>query len=288
MRSEWNIDSNDNTLFVTSQCNNRCIMCCQPPSQIDDIDELNKQNLSLIDSAPEGIQVVGITGGEPTLLGDKLFVLIDRIRTKLPDAAIHLLSNGRRFSDYQYARQLKNVGGDVLFVGIPLHSDYTGDHDMIAGVNGAFDETMLGMYNLNAAGVEIELRIVINSINAYRLPNMSDFIFKNLPFVSWVAFMGMEHIGFAVANEKRIWIEPKQYKTSLDEAVKRLADWGIDVAVYNIPLCLLTEYVRQFSKKSISDWKVQYDCEICNRCSKIELCCGLFSTSKRKYNIHSI
>lgn len=283
MRPTWNIDSNDNALFVTAQCNNRCIMCCQPPSPYDDIDELFEHNLSLIDSAPDGIQAVCITGGEPTLLGDKLFVLIEKIRAKLPDAAIQLLSNGRRFSDIKYAKQLKDVGDENLFVGVPLHSDYVGDHDLIAGINGAYEETLLGLYNLNAAGVEIELRVVINSINARRLPMISEFIYKNLPFVSWVAYMGMEHTGFAVANEKQIWIEPKDYKESLGNAVKRLADWGMDVALFNIPLCLLPEETRHFSKRSISDWKVRYaDC--CCACSKHNECCGLFGTSKRTYN----
>ena len=36
----FDISSNDNTLFVTEQCNNRCIMCCQPPQTADDIDAL--------------------------------------------------------------------------------------------------------------------------------------------------------------------------------------------------------------------------------------------------------
>lgn len=281
MRTGWNIESNDNALFVTAQCNNRCIMCCQPPIHKDDITELMGRNLGLIESAPAGIKVVGITGGEPTLLGEKLFSLIERVRCKLPNAAIQLLSNGRAFSNLQFARRLKEVGGDNLFVGIPLHSDYSGDHDLIAGVNGAYEETMLGLYNLYASGVEIELRVVINAINAHRLPLMSEFIFKNLPFVSWVAYMGMEHTGFAIANEKQIWIEPKDYKESLGSAVKRLADWGMDVAIFNVPLCLLPEEARHFSKRSISDWKVRYsDC--CNGCSKQSECCGLFGTSKNE------
>lgn len=287
MKLGWNINSNDNALFVTAQCNNKCIMCCQPPLQRNDIDELFEKNMAAIDSAPQGIKVVGITGGEPTLLGDKLIILIEKIRTKLPCAAIQILSNGRRCSDIQYAKRLKEAGGDNLFIGVPLHSDYVGDHDIIAGINGAYDETMLGLYNLDAVGVEIELRVVINSINAYRLPLMSEFIYKNLPFVSWVAYMGMEHTGYAIANEKQIWIEPEEYIDSLGTAVKRLSDWGMDVAIFNIPLCLLREDVRRFSKHSISDWKVRYaDC--CSTCSMKKECCGLFGTSKKQYNIKRI
>ena len=39
------IKSNDNTLFVTEQCNNRCIMCCQPPKRTNDIDLYFLQNI---------------------------------------------------------------------------------------------------------------------------------------------------------------------------------------------------------------------------------------------------
>lgn len=282
MRDVWNVESNDNALFVTAQCNNRCIMCCQPPVRRDDIDMLFEKNLKLIETAPEGINVVGITGGEPTLLRDRLFLLIEKIRSKMPSASIQLLSNGRMFSDWPYAKNLKDVGGDSLFVGIPLHSDYAGDHDYIAGVKGAYDETMLGLYNLDAAGVDIELRVVINSVNARRLPAMSDFIYKNLPFASWVAFMGMEHVGYAVSNERQIWIEPAEYKTQLAEAVKSLSDWGMDVSIFNVPLCLLDKNARRFSKRSISDWKVRYS-ECCGQCALKDECCGLFGTSRTEF-----
>lgn len=44
----FDISSNDNTLFVTEQCNNRCIMCCQPPQTADDIDALFPKNSAKI------------------------------------------------------------------------------------------------------------------------------------------------------------------------------------------------------------------------------------------------
>ena len=103
-QKEFDIQSNDNTLFVTEQCNNHCIMCCQPPKNADDINLLFAENLARIASAPKELPIIGITGGEPTLLGDKLLELIRQIRTKLPNTDIHLLTNGRNFKDIQYTR----------------------------------------------------------------------------------------------------------------------------------------------------------------------------------------
>ena len=99
MRDTIDINSNDNALFITSQCNNRCVMCCQPPLLRNDLDGYFQKNMALIDSAPRELRSLGITGGEPTLLGDRLFELLRHIRLKLPETEIHLLTNGRAFAD---------------------------------------------------------------------------------------------------------------------------------------------------------------------------------------------
>lgn len=283
MRGEFNIESNDNTLFTTARCNNNCIMCCQPPLNNDDIDELFEKNVQIIKSAPKDIPIVGISGGEPTLLGDKLIDLIKLIREELPKSGIHLLSNGRNFKDSVYTRRTVEVAEGKLVVGVPLHSDYYKDHDIIAGAKNAYYETITGLFNLASFGAGIELRVVINKLNYKRLPQLAEFIQKNLPFVEWTAFMGMEYIGHAVKNKQNIWIEPIEYIPYLIEAVKVMAQWHLDVSIYNIPLCLLPKEAHEFARQSVSDWKVKY-LPICEDCKLKSQCCGLFSTSKQVYN----
>lgn len=282
MKQQFEIESNSNVLFVTNQCNNHCIMCCQPPKKGEDFDFFFKQNVALIKSAPKETKVVCVTGGEPTLAGTRFIELVRLVREELPNTDIHILSNGRSFIDNDFTHELKEAGGDKIFVGIPLHSDYSKDHDRIAGAKDAFNETMLGLYNLADEGIPIELRIVVNLLNYQRLPNMADYIFKNLPFVSWVAFMGMEDTGLASSNEDKVWIEPIDYIPQLCNAVQLLAEWDIPVSIYNIPLCLLPLQFHSFASRSISDWKTKY-LDTCNDCSIKEQCCGLFNTSKKTY-----
>lgn len=282
IRTELDINSNDNSLFVTAQCNSRCLMCSQPPLKRNDIDELFERNLRIIESAPMGLKDIGITGGEPTLLGDKLFELIEIIQVKFPEALIHILSNGRAFQNKQYVKQLVDTGKGQLLVGIPLHSDYIHDHDYIAQADGSYNETMKGLYNLGEFGVDIELRIVINKINHRRLPRLSDFIYKNLPFVRYISFMGLEDTGYTIKNHNKVWIEPREYNTELEKAVLNLATWGLNVSVFNLPLCCIPESLHEFAKKSISDWKVQY-MSCCDKCLVKNDCCGLFATSKKNY-----
>lgn len=283
MMEIFNIESNDNTLFVTSQCNNRCLMCCQPPSLKKDIEICWNRNLEIIDKSPLGIRDIGISGGEPTLLGNKLPELIKVIRKKYPLTHLHILSNGRLFKDYTFAESVKEAAHSNITIGVPLHSDYEYDHDYIAGAKGAYQDTMYGLYNLYNCGIDIELRIVINKHNYIRLPQISEFVFKNLPFVTWVAFMAMEDIGYCIKNRKLIWAEPSEYANELEKAVVNLSDWGVDVSIYNIPLCLLNDRIKPFAQQSISDWKTQF-IPLCEQCKLKKQCCGLFATAKHVYN----
>lgn len=283
MKEIFETNSNSNVLFVTEQCNNHCIMCCQPPKKLDDFDANFVRNVRLIKTAPQDTQTVCITGGEPTLAGENFFKLIELVRENLPDTDIHILSNGRSFVNLDFAKRLKEIGGDRIFCGVPLHSDYKRDHDIIAGCKNAYAETMSGLYNLAATDIPIELRIVINRLNYNRLPQMAEFIFKNLFFVSWTAFMAMEFTGYAINNKEKIYVEPIDYMSELCTAADILSQWGIEVSFYNIPNCLIPSNFRKYAAQSISDWKTKY-LNICDLCQEKTKCCGLFSTSNKIFD----
>ena len=279
MHDKIDISSNDNALFVTGRCNNRCLMCCQPPVKRNDISFFYEKNIRILDSAPKDLDSLGITGGEPTLLGEKLIELVAYAREKLPSTQLHILTNGRAFRKGEYAEKLCAAGGEFLSFGIPIHSDSPIIHDEVSGASGAYYDTLLGLYNLAACDANIELRVVINNINFRRLPAMARFFIKNLIFVRSVSLMAMEDTGYTIKNRNRIWIEPKDYMTQLEEATLRLAEFDIDVNLFNLPLCLLPESLRPFARKSISDWKNKFVSE-CEMCSVKNDCCGFFSTSK--------
>ena len=68
--------SRANTLFATERCNSRCLMCSQPPREAEDswrVEEL----LRLVELIDLDEAQLGISGGEPTLLGEDLGRLID-------------------------------------------------------------------------------------------------------------------------------------------------------------------------------------------------------------------
>jgi len=285
IRKMYNSKSEDNVLFVTEQCNNYCLMCSQPPRKKNDIDYFFNLNSKLIDLLPNNLNRLGISGGEPTLLKGKLLILLEKIGKKLPKTAIHLLSNGKYFDDINFVKLISDIDLKDFVIGIPLHSDFYKDHDLIAQSEDSYNRTLKGLYNLARFNLNIELRIVINKINYSRLYQISNYIFHNLPFVCHVAFMGMEYTGLVPKNNKEIWIDQTEYNIQLKSAVLNLASWGMNVSVFNLPLCLIDKALYPYARKSISDWKVEYF-EQCNECIIKNDCGGDFGTSiKHSENI---
>jgi len=274
--------SHHNSLFITDRCNSNCLMCSQPPRNIDDLNYLYNINKALIQLIPKNTEIIGITGGEPTILGDRLLELLTLMHKELPETGVHMLSNGRIFSRKQYAADI-SMANENLVIGIPIYSDHYLDHDYIVQARDAFTQTIIGLHNLARYGVAVELRIVLHKQTYERLPHLARFIYKNLPFASTVAFMGLEYVGYTPFNHEKLWIEPSQYMDQLEEAVLYLDSLGMNTTIYNLQHCLLKESLWNFAAKSISDWKRDY-LEECSHCDVLEKCGGIFATSKMLSN----
>jgi hypothetical protein len=57
------------------------------------------------------------------------------------------------------------------------------------------------------------------------------------------SMMGLEDTGFALANQGLLWIDPVDYATDLASGVQTLTAAGVNVSVYNLPLCVLDRSV---------------------------------------------
>jgi His-Xaa-Ser system radical SAM maturase HxsC len=276
--------ANSNSFLVTERCNSFCIMCSQPPRDIDDSyrvsDILNVMPLIHTDTVE-----ICITGGETTLIGDDFTKLIQSAKIHLPSTALHILSNGRNFQNINLAISVAKVNHHDLMIGIPLYADYSQLHDFIVQADNAFDETIRGILNLKRCRVPVEIRVVIHAMNYERLPKLAEFIARNLLFVDHIALMGLEFMGFAKTNLNQLWIDPYLYQNELEEAVNILARNQMNVSIYNTPLCLIPNSIRKYSTSSISDWKNDYLDE-CINCTLIDKCGGFFSSNLKKVSEH--
>jgi hypothetical protein len=114
---------------------------------------------------------------------------------------------------------------------------------------------------------------------------LAEYIYRNLPFVEHVALMGLENIGFAVANIRNLWIDPFDYQGELVSAVEFLSIRGMNVSIYNHQLCVLPPSLWKFARKSISDWKNIYLDE-CNACGAKHDCGGFFQWARKLHSAH--
>jgi His-Xaa-Ser system radical SAM maturase HxsC len=276
-----------NAILLTERCNSYCLMCSQPPKKTNDswiIDETLRL-LRLID--PRASELC-FSGGEPTLLGQDLFTILKAAESWLPNTSVHLLSNGRRFADLDFAVEYASINHHDLMVGIPLYSDLSTQHDFVVQADGAYDETIRGILNLKQAKARVEIRVVIHKQTYERLPQLAEFIARNLLFVDHVALMGLELTGFTKPNLHQLWIDPYDYGRELEAAVMHLARHRMNVSIYNHQLCVLKPTLWQFAKQSISDWKNEYLPE-CQSCVMRPRCGGFFTSglSKPSEHIHS-
>jgi len=276
--------SPNNSFLLTERCNNYCLMCSQPPRNVQDgwiADEI-LDALPLID--PDTSEI-GFTGGEPTLLGDRFLELVQACKSYLPRTALHVLSNGRTFADATFARRLSEITHPDLMIGVPIYSDLSHIHDYVVQADGAFDETVRGVMNLKQFGVRVEIRVVLHKQTIPRLPALARFITRNLLFADHVALMGLEMMGFTKANFDDLWIDPADYQAELAAATHTLDRARMNVSIYNSQLCLMDRSIWRFAKRSISDWKQEYMPE-CNGCAVIDQCAGFFASAKLRYSDH--
>jgi His-Xaa-Ser system radical SAM maturase HxsC len=278
-------ESVHNTLFMTERCSSNCLMCSQPPKDKDDAEQFTDINLELLRLMPPTVSNLCITGGEPTLLRDRLFRILRELREALPNTDVHMLSNGRLFAWPAFTRDFVEANHPRLVLGIPLYSDSSTSHDYIVQAKHAFDQTVMGLHQLARRNVPVEIRVVLHRLTIPRLPQLAEYIYRNFPFVVHVALMGLEPTGYTPRNKEILWIDPAEYQDELEAAVEILATRGMNVSIYNTQLCLLRPSLWKFARKSISDWKNVYLQE-CQECSVLEQCGGLFQSAEKLHSPH--
>lgn len=272
----YRVKSNQNSILLTERCNHYCLMCSQPPKDVND-SWLMEETKKLIKILPSSTKEIGFTGGEPTLYGDEFIELLKLVKSYLPNTAIHILTNGRAFSNIEFATKYASIGHSDMMLGIPIYSDDPTRHNYIVQSTNAFSETIRGILNLKSLNQKVEIRVVIHKQSAPRLLKICEFISRNLLFVDHVALMGLEVIGFTRANLDDLWIDQSEYKDELSKSVHLLKNYGLNVSIYNHQLCLINEDIKFAYRKSISDWKNEYANE-CIDCTRKDECGGFFTS----------
>lgn len=271
-------DSEDNILFLTNKCNSNCIFC-------PDSDELRKnqkeyiaENIELLKLLPKTIKHIGITGGEPTILKENFFRILNECKTILPNTSYTVISNGRMFFYKDFCEDYIRNRPVNTKVAIALHGYNSFSHDYITQVDNSFIQTTTGIKNLLALGERIEIRIVLNKVNCDYLEKMANLIVKNFRSVEEVNILSLELLGNAAKNYEKFWIEKKEINETLEKVLPIFMKNKIKVNLYNFPLCLLNSEFWNITRKSITDYKSKYG-NNCKECKVFDKCDGFFSST---------
>lgn len=275
----FNSKSNDNVLILSEKCNSRCIMCPYSDNFRANAKKVSPEHiLEIINYISVYPSHLTITGGEPTLIGDGIIEIMDCLKNKFPDTEYLFLTNGRIFSCNEYFEKfVKYIPGDICFA-IPIYGGAPETHDSITRSSGSFTEAVKGMQNLMRAGIRVEIRIVVSKLNYNNLDNIARLIARYLSLAYVVNFVGLEMCGNAARNRSDVWIDYPAAFDSMRNAIDILCSEGINVGIYNFPLCSVDERYRPLCKRSISGYKIVYD-KLCSECTLKLICGGLFRST---------
>jgi His-Xaa-Ser system radical SAM maturase HxsC len=268
--------SNDNALVVTTQCNSNCIMCPSPEASrkggaVSPIEKISE----IIDYIPSDAPHLTITGGEPTLLRSHFFTLMDRLNERLPSTNLLYLTNARAFGHKVYAQRFNDAATKLSRIAIPLHASNAYLHDYITQATGSFAQTTAACHYLAESRAEIEIRVVVSLLNIGDMNDLVEFLIRRIPRITCVNYIALEMSGSAALNRDAVWLDYRRAFQGIKDPLLRLVAAGIDVNLYNFPLCSLEKGYWDIARESISDYKVCY-APPCGDCEVRAICGGQF------------
>lgn len=266
-------------LQMTNRCNSYCLMCSQPPTPQED-SWMVQEAIDVIRHLENSPAVLGLSGGEPLLLGHHLRTVLDSVANMHPSTRVEILTNGRLLENSDQSKLLLDGLNTPTTWLVPLygHADFL--HDFVVQAPGAFEQTIAGLLNLQQYHQPIQLRIVLIRPVLEVLPELCMFIGRNLPFVKEVALMACEPIGFALANREHCEVDLLEWEDVIQQAALQLTRHSLRFLFMNTPLCALPKPLRRHAHRSISDWKNVYT-PTCDTCDMKPDCSGFFSWHER-------
>ena len=270
------VDVDDVGIFVTEACNSNCVMCPLSTAMRKRGNKmLEKQWMELLESIPYNPPHITITGGEPFLEYRYLFPIMEKINQRYPETEILVLTNGRAFAVKHIVDSFAEIATTYYTVAIPIHGPSAAVHDRITQTEGSFRQSMIGLKRLGDSNAKIEVRIVAHRLNISEITHTFQMLVDSGVRISTINLVGLEMTGTAASNRNMIWVDYQQVCDEARAGILYAIRSGIDVSLYNFPLCFIPRDLWALAKCSITPNKVRYD-QLCGNCIEKKSCGGMF------------
>lgn len=225
------------TISITEECPNRCAHCALPNSgnklclSPQTVKDIISQILDM------GTTLVIFDGGEPSLYRE-----LPELVASVDDRAIStIFTSGAGFTA-PLARKLKAAG--LYAVNVSLDSPIEAEHDAMRGRLGVFSEAMQAIENALAAGLLVDLYVVLRRENMSHLQRFHDLAHR----------VGAHELTFFEVVSTGRWSERQNIAllpgdhALLNDFVERTGDSGAP-RIFSVP-----EAYRRFGCFAATSW----------------------------------
>ena len=276
-------------IAIWNKCNNRCVMCTNMESfarqdssqyrlkaQIEKLERYLKGEGRIYLKNSDLAGFVNLTGGEPTIHPD-FFKLLAYFRRRLPGVPITLLSHGRSFSDRKFAEKFCREARPPFSVAIALHGPSARAHDAVAGVKGAFGQTVAGLKNLFelGKGLRVEIRLVLHKKSLPNFRKTLEFLLKTFPDTRayLVTAIHYEIEGMSLENHPSVGLKFSASSKVVDAALPLIKRFD-EFRLYHFPLCQVRAELRPLCRVTLPPEDRIYPAA-CRGCRLRKKCLGL-------------
>lgn len=273
-------EDRDALFMMTEACNSNCVMC---PMSVDSRRRgrsySDEEVDLLLDTIPDDVEHIDITGGEPFLRWRQVLRIMRTINERWPEAEVLVLTNGRALSLDFLRKEIRPLLTSRYQFAIPIHAPVPERHDRITLTQGSFAQSMAGIRFLSDTPARVEVRVVAHKLNMDVLSDTCDMLCACSARIDVVHLVAMEMNGCAARNRKALWVDYDRLYRAAEPGLMNLIQHQIDVGLYDFPLCALPKHAWPLARRSITPWKVRYPRE-CDACSVKDACGGLFRSTE--------
>lgn len=189
---------------TTLACNARCLHCGSAAGEPRPRELSTDETLALVDDlAALGCRSLTLSGGEPLLRPDWQQVAF---RARERGLRVELISNG-----LEVARQAEAIA-KVGFFAVSLSVDGLGPtHDTLRGVEGCFDQLLVGARALRSRGVRLGAVTQVNQLNLHELDGLEGVLTANR-FDGWQLQLTTPR-GRALSRRSSLCLHPADLRT---------------------------------------------------------------------------